>query len=686
MHRLKYPNTDTPINKKNILDPLILSIWENSKVQDRMTELITDPLQGFSPDMQGLKGVHEYLFQDTYQTAGRIRGESVNLFGKSITPELPTGWAKAEQRGGKVEIVARFSAAPLTDARNESLANGTKSLNELLAKQTFGEAAQKEMLPVLSKMIGDINHIHPFWDGNGRAMKAFIEQTNRAFGLNANTRKMTREQWVKASSLAKDGKSASLTKLLKSTATVMTKEELIRDTYKAESLSVDPKNRVDATEGLKTPAKRSLFSRLFRRNETKLTPKMPVVEANTKLAPPKPTLDKSAKIENFLPPEGVQAKVSRIGTNTEIDSIINNARAAQAKRGDRLPEIGKLQDSILEAAKKDIPLLGNKANPALIAEMGQNKILMGEVLAAQGAVDQIAEIKSLMSKVEAAKAEKPLTPRKTLDAKMQDLKNSAGSSKYASGLADNLAAMNPQFARGYYASKRITTNLIEAVMVKTEVSPDQMKQAVKALDPVQKAEAHTLDAAKGLFKNPEGAIAKLASLKTEQGLNTEQVNRLVKTKPETLGQLRAFPKSPDDMAKKRAVAKMRQTVESQDNTVGKAVSDFKAEQLRIIEGLKASVKAPSPDLEKNIEKSQTSVQKLKALPDGADKARVHKEATRFTESLNEKTQIFGQAIPGVSDKAMLKVNALNQQAANVKVATIAKTQTKNLNIGKGLGL
>lgn len=651
-----------------------------------MSELIANPVEGFSPDMQGLKGLHEYLFQDIYQTAGRVRGESVNLFGKPFTPELPSGWVKAEQKNGQTEVVARFSAKPLTDSRNESLANGSKALSALLTKGSFGEAAHRDMIPVLSKMIGDINHIHPFWDGNGRAMKAFIEQTSRAFGLNANTRKMTRDQWIRASSLAKDGKSASLTKLLKTTTTVMSKEELIHDTYKAESLSVDTKNKVESSEGLKTPTTRSLFSKLFRRNQNKSVVKAHVVEPQTELAPSKPTLDKSVKVEDFLPPEGLKAKVSRIGSSSEIDSIIQNARTVKAKRGDKLPEIGKLQDSILDAAKKDIPLLGSKADPALIAEMGQNKILMGEVLAAQGAVDQIGEIKSLMSKVEAAKAEKPLTPEQELDSKMQNLKNSASSSKYASGLADNLAAMNPQFARGYYASKRITTNLIEAVKVKTEVSPEQMKQAVKVLDTVQKAEARTLDAAKGLFKNPEGAITKLAKLKTEQGLNTDQVNNMVKTKPETLGELKAFPKSADDMAKKRAVAKVRQAIESQDNIVGKAVSDFKAEQSRVIEGLKASVKTPSSDLEKNIEKVQTSVQKLKALPDGAAKARVHKEATRFTDSLNEKTQIFGQAIPGVSDQAMLKVNALNQQAADVKGATIAKTQTKNLNIGKGLGI
>jgi len=47
-----------------------------------MNQLILSPLDGFSPDMDGLRGLHEFLFQDVYQTAGRIRGESVNLFGK----------------------------------------------------------------------------------------------------------------------------------------------------------------------------------------------------------------------------------------------------------------------------------------------------------------------------------------------------------------------------------------------------------------------------------------------------------------------------------------------------------------------------------------------------------------------------------------------------------------------------
>ena len=682
MKELNYPNTDTPVNKAGILDPKMLSIVEGSMVQERMNQLILSPLDGFSPDMDGLRGLHEFLFQDVYQTAGRIRGESVNLFGKPFTPELPVGWAKAEQRGDKLEIVARFASKPLSDPRNNSLAEGTKTLNTLLEQGTFGEAAHQKMIPVLSKMIGDINHIHPFWDGNGRAMKAFIEQTSRAFGLNANTRKMTRDQWINSSALAKDGKSASLTKLLKSTATVMTREELINDTYVAES--VDAKNKVDSSEGLKTPEKRSFFARLFRRTEPKAEVEKPAeIEATPKAV--EPTLDKSAKIENFLPPENVDVKVGRISGSPEIDTVIQNARAVQAKRGDRLPEIGVLQDSILDAAKKDIPLLGEKADPALIAEMAKNKILSGEVFAAQAAVDQISEVKSLLAKVEQEQAQ-ATTPQEKLDSKMQELKNSAGSSKYVSGLADNLASMNPQFARGYYASKRITSNIIESVRVKTEISPKQTREAVKSLDPVQKAQARTMQAAKELFQNPEAAITKLAALKSEGNLDVKQVNELIKTKPETLGALNSFPKSANDMAKKRAVASVRQSVESQEQTVMKAAKNFKAEQSEIIEGLKASVKAPSPDLQKNIEKVQTSVQKLKALPDGADKARVHKEATRFTDSLNEKTQIFGQAIPGVSDKAMTKVSALNQQAAAVKTATIAKTPAKNLNIGKGLGM
>lgn len=684
MKEFNYPNTDTPVNKPGIIDPKMLSIVEGSMVQERMNQLLLSPLDGFSPDMDGLRGLHEFLFQDVYQTAGRIRGESVNLFGKPFTPELSVGWAKAEQRGDKVEIVARFASKPLSDPRNDSLAQGTKALNALLEQGTFGEAAHQKMIPVLSKMIGDINHIHPFWDGNGRAMKAFIEQTSRAFGLNANTRKMTREQWINSSALAKDGKSASLTKLLKSTAKVMTKEELINDTYVAEAVSTEPKNKVDSSEGLKTPAKRSFFARLFRRNEAKADVEKPAaVIATPKAVEPK--LDTSAKIENFLPPENVDVKTSRISGSPEIDSVIKNARAVQAKRGDRLPEIEKLQDSILDAAKKDIPLLGEKADPALLAEMSKNKVLSGEVFAAQAAVDQISEVKALLSKVEQEQAQ-TATPQEKLDTKMQELKNSAGSSKYVGGLADNLAAMNPQFARGYYASKRITSNIIESVRVKTGISPEQTREAVKALDPVQKAQARTMKAAKELFQNPEAAITKLAALKSEKNLNVKQVNELIKTKPETLGTLNNFPKSANDMAKKRAVASVRQSVESQEQTVMKAAKTFKAEQSEIIEGLKASVKAPSPDLQKNIEKVQTSVQKLKALPDGADKARIHKEAARFTESLNEKTQLFGQAIPGVSDKAMTKVNALNQQASAVKSATIAKTPTKNLNIGKGLGM
>lgn len=56
-----------------------------------------------------------------------------------------------------------------------------------------------------AEMIGDINHAHPFREGNGRVQLQFLKQLGEEAGHNIDLTKLSREQWIEASALANVG-------------------------------------------------------------------------------------------------------------------------------------------------------------------------------------------------------------------------------------------------------------------------------------------------------------------------------------------------------------------------------------------------------------------------------------------------------------------------------------------------
>ena len=646
-----------PRNKMGIDDRNLLEIAEHALSDYGLKDLAINSLPGFTPDLNGAVAVHRHLFGELYHSAGKLRGEGFKADGKTVTPERHDEWNRWDHKTGKKE--ASFAAIPKDDPRVGALSAKAEKLGTLLDKGVMGDEALKSALPVVSKMIGDLNYIHPFYDGNGRAMKGFIEQTGRAFGLSMNTRRMDKQAWINASAAAMRGRPSSLTKLLRTHATVMNVEELAVDTAKvaAQRKVVEQKPEV---------RKKGLFRRLFRR-----TPK-PVVAETPEIVVAAPKAKKASKPELD----------TQESNNRHIDQIIRSGRIANAKRGNRTEETAVLQGDIMRAVQNDVPLLGKKADPALIAEMGKNPILMGEVLVAQAAVDKMAEVKSLVGEIDAKKAE-TLTPHQQLKKLTQEVVNTKGSNLYLEALADSFADMSPSFARGYLPAKRMTKFLIEAQQVKTQMTSEQIKQSVRGLESVRGAEARTMQAAKALFAKPEEAVANLAAKTRREGLGQKEVNELIRTDAASIGKLKSFgPKG--DAVMRRNVASFRQAVETQGKHVAKATEKVSLQQSEIVEALKRPVIAPTPDLDKTMQKVNTSKETLKALPKGANKARVQKEPTRLTDSLNEKTQIFGQSIPGVSDAQMMKLNDMKTRAATVQKATVTKTRTQS--IGKGLSM
>ncbi len=146
-----YPGTNILKNKLNITDLQVLHDAERDFSYQRLTELIIKPPVGdFS--LQYLCKIHEYLFQDIYAWAGKIRTVDI---------------AKGTIFCLSLFIVENFNDL-YSKLKNE---NFLKDIN-----------TQDEMCERLAYYFGEINMIHPFREGNGRAQRFYIEQLCRAGG------------------------------------------------------------------------------------------------------------------------------------------------------------------------------------------------------------------------------------------------------------------------------------------------------------------------------------------------------------------------------------------------------------------------------------------------------------------------------------------------------------------------
>jgi cell filamentation protein len=163
-----YPGTDVLRNLPDLRDPQSLAAFEANATTARLAELDAAPLQGHF-DVPHLKAIHKHIFQDVYSWAGEFR--SVNV-----------------SKGGHLFGVAGFVEPALQEILQrlpqEKYLIGTEPL-------AFARRAGFYM--------GEINAIHPFRDGNGRAQREFIRELGLQAGFLIDWGKVTRQQMIAAS-------------------------------------------------------------------------------------------------------------------------------------------------------------------------------------------------------------------------------------------------------------------------------------------------------------------------------------------------------------------------------------------------------------------------------------------------------------------------------------------------------
>jgi cell filamentation protein len=138
-----YPGTEILINKLDIKDEDLLKEAEALYSAQRLLELAAEPIEG-NLDLKHLQNIHQYIFQDIYPFAGLIRDE--NIF-KDKTPFAQS------------QYIIPFATELFEKLKSEKYFEST-------CKETFSNRAAYYM--------SELNAIHPFRDGNGRATREFI--------------------------------------------------------------------------------------------------------------------------------------------------------------------------------------------------------------------------------------------------------------------------------------------------------------------------------------------------------------------------------------------------------------------------------------------------------------------------------------------------------------------------------
>jgi cell filamentation protein, protein adenylyltransferase len=160
-----YPGTVVLRNRFDILDEDALEAAERRLSAERIRQGV--PTGAF--DLAHLRAVHRHLFQDIYDWAGELRTVEIAKEGHQFQFRryIETGMADVHRR----LVATRFLVG--------------------LGLPEFAAGA--------GEIIGDINYVHPFREGNGRAQLQYLRQLADRAGHPMDLTALDREAWMAAS-------------------------------------------------------------------------------------------------------------------------------------------------------------------------------------------------------------------------------------------------------------------------------------------------------------------------------------------------------------------------------------------------------------------------------------------------------------------------------------------------------
>lgn len=156
--KFTYIDPDSGIlrNLPNLTNELDLLFFESGAVAKRIRELYSNPIKITNSD--SLLSIHHHLFQDVYEWAGKVRTVNISKDGK-----------------------------PFFDG--ERFHTGFQFIDSLISEyHTINPTQQNQIAYKLAEILDNINFLHPFREGNGRAQREFIRllALEKGYELNLN--------------------------------------------------------------------------------------------------------------------------------------------------------------------------------------------------------------------------------------------------------------------------------------------------------------------------------------------------------------------------------------------------------------------------------------------------------------------------------------------------------------------
>lgn len=188
-----YPNSSVLKNKLGIQEAGILAEAERRITAINILEIMDKPVRG-RLDFKHLCAIHRAIFLDVFDWAGKPR--TVNI-----------------SKGNP------FCMSNVIHEYAESIFSKLKDDDYLLGKSA------DEMPEALTWYLSEINVLHPFRDGNGRAQRIFIEYLAQCAGYYVDFSDVSSKEMIEASVLSFDKEYDQMTAMFGSITSPITTQE-----------------------------------------------------------------------------------------------------------------------------------------------------------------------------------------------------------------------------------------------------------------------------------------------------------------------------------------------------------------------------------------------------------------------------------------------------------------------------
>jgi cell filamentation protein len=216
-----YPNESDDPDRRDVLRNK-LGIRSNGELRRAEYELTrfrqAELFEGGGPkgnfDAAHLKAIHGFIFQDVYEWAGHTRNERPMVDGAQVEPigNLSKG-GTTFLHGSRIEMGLKEALKPIQDP-------------EVLRGSTSAEFAERA-----GTVLSELNYVHAFREGNGRAQESFIAALGREYGHEVAFSVITKPRMIEASIESTNDPSSRAMVHLMEDATDPGRREVIRSTF-----------------------------------------------------------------------------------------------------------------------------------------------------------------------------------------------------------------------------------------------------------------------------------------------------------------------------------------------------------------------------------------------------------------------------------------------------------------------